>query len=227
MTQIISPIYETDSYISNSILCDINKKENQKSIIYTEKIIAKKNQINKNYYPVKYVQEKSSISATNLKRSIPSVEYVKYSPAVIPQKTSIFNLENIENNLDFQMTVKSLLDLQEINPDLEEEDEDEIYYPSDYAFSGCIELLIKLYHILGDTFPYGFASVESRGGVDLIWKNKVLDKQVWFEFPVDDSFQSSVYYRQGDTSHLIQQPEIKLIAKLLQWLFSEDSFYIL
>lgn len=119
------------------------------------------------------------------------------------------------------LTIKGLLDLQKIDPDL---DEDEIYYPSTYAFSGCIELLTKLYQILGDTFPYGFASLESRGGVDLIWKNKVLDKQVWFEFPVDDRFQSSVYYRQGDKSCLIKQPEIKLIAKLLQWLFTEDSF---
>lgn len=164
-----------------------------------------------------------SSNVTNIKRPI-SEESDNYYSSAISQETSIFNLKISEQNKNFQDTMKSLLDLQEIDPDLEEDDEDEIYYPSTYAVSGCIELLIKLYQILGNTFPYGFASVEGRGGVDLIWKNKVSDKQVWFKFPVNDIFQSSVYYRQGDNSNLIKQPEIIFIAKLLQWLFTEDSF---
>ena len=130
---------------------------------------------------------------------------------------------NLSSNANFKDTIKSLLELREIDPDLDEDDEDEIYYPSGYAFSSSIQLLKELDKILGNAFPCGFASVESRGGVDLMWKNKALDKQVWFKFPVNDSFQSSVYYRQGDKSKLIKQPETKLIAKLLQWLFTEDS----
>ena len=149
--------------------------------------------------------------------------YSKSNISNISQETSIFNPEISEYHNDFQDTINSLLELKEIDPDLDEDDEDEIYYPSDYAFSGSIELLNELYEILGDAYPYGFASVESRGGVDLIWKNKTLDKQVWFKFPVDNSFQSSIYYRQGDKSNLIKQPEITFIAKLLQWLFTEDS----
>lgn len=148
-------------------------------------------------------------------------ETINLSPGEV--KVLIFNSATPVNP-DFDLTLKRLLELKEIDPDLDENDEDEIYYPSDYAFSGSIELLTELYEILGNAFPYGFASVESRGGVDLIWKNKTLDKQVWFKFPVDDSFQSSVYYREKDKSNLIKQPEITFIAKLLQWLFTEDSF---
>jgi len=129
-------------------------------------------------------------------------------------------------NPDFDLTLKRLLELKEIDPDLDENDEDEIYYPSDYAFSHSIQLLNELYKILGDGFPRGYASVESQGGVDLIWNNQQLDKKVWFEFPVNDSLESSVYYQIGDKSNLIKQPETSLIAKLLQWLLREDMLIL-
>lgn len=130
-------------------------------------------------------------------------------------------------NPDFDLTLKRLLELKEIDPDLDENDEDEIYYPSDYAFSHSIQLLNELYKkILGDGFPRGYASVESQGGVDLIWNNPQLDKKVWFEFPVNDSLESSVYYQIGDKSNLIKQPETSLIAKLLQWLLREDMLIL-
>ena len=125
-------------------------------------------------------------------------------------------------NPDFDITLKRLLELKEIDPDLDEDDEDEIYYPSDYAFNGSLKLLNELYQILGSTFPRGYASVESRGGIYLIWNNQQLDKKVWFEFPVNENFQPSVYYQIGDKSNLIKQPETSFIAKLLQWLFAED-----
>ncbi len=129
-------------------------------------------------------------------------------------------------NPDFDITLKRLLELKEIDPDLDENDEDEIYYPSDYAFSHSIQLLNELYKILGDAFPRGYASVESQGGVDLIWNNQHLDKKVWFEFPVNDSLESSVYYQIGEKSNLIKQPETSLIAKLLQWLLREDMLIL-
>ena len=123
---------------------------------------------------------------------------------------------------NFDITLKRLLELKEIDPDFAEDDEDEIYYPSDYAFNGSMELLNQLYQSLGSAFPRGYASVEGRGGVHLIWNNQELDKQVRFKFPVNPNFTSSIYYRHGDNSKLVQQPEVILIAKLLQWLVNEN-----
>lgn len=248
MTQTINPTYNNSNY-ANSTSIDTDIEQN-KSTIASQPIRDKlssqgkvffsalkgrnypsyKNQytvlvnpvINKKIRQYK-LRDKARLNLTNIDTYI-SGESRNYSSSVISQETSIFYSQINQNNADFQETINSLLELKEIDPDFDEDDEDEIYYPSDYAFSGSIELLTELYEILGNAFPYGFASVESRGGVDLIWKNKTLDKQVWFKFPVDDSFQSSVYYREKDKSNLIKQPEITFIAKLLQWLFTEDSF---
>ena len=146
-------------------------------------------------------------------------EKINLSPGEV--EVVIFNTATTVNP-DFDITLKRLLKLKEIDPDLDKNDEDEAYYPSDYAFSGCLELLNELYQILGSAFPRGYASVESRGGVDLIWNNQELDKKVWFEFPVNHNFQPSVYYQKGDEHNLIKQPETSLIAKLLQWLVTEQ-----
>lgn len=147
-------------------------------------------------------------------------ENINLTPGEV--KVLIFNSGSLVNP-DFDITLKRLLELKEIDPDLDENDEDEIYYPSDYAFSGAIQLLNEVYKILGDSFPRGYASLESRGGIDLIWNNKPLDKKVWFEFPVNNSFQTSIYYIKGNKSNLIKQPKTSFIAKLLEWLFTEDS----
>ncbi len=150
-------------------------------------------------------------------------ETINLSPGEV--KVLIFNSATPVNP-DFDITLKRLLELKEIDLDLDENDEDEIYYPSDYAFSGSIQLLNELYKFLGDAFPRGYASVESRGGIDLIWNNKQLDKKVWIEFPVNENFQPSVYYQIGDQSNLIKQPETSFIAKLLEWLFTEDILIV-
>jgi hypothetical protein len=140
-----------------------------------------------------------------------------------PGEVEVFILNSVTTiNPDFEITLKRLLELKEIDPDLPEDDDDEIHYPSDYAFNGSMELLNQLYQILGSNFPRGYASVESRGGVYLIWNNQQLDKQVRFKFPVDLNFTSSVYYRHGDHSKLIQQPNVILITKILQWLVTEN-----
>jgi hypothetical protein len=139
-----------------------------------------------------------------------------------PGEVEVFILNSATTiNPDFEITLKRLLELKEIDPDLPEDDEDEIHYPSDYAFNGSIELLNQLYQILGSNFPRGYASVESRGGIYLIWNNQNTNKKVWFEFSINPNYESSVYYQKGDESKLIKQPEVKLIAQLLQWLVTE------
>jgi len=138
-----------------------------------------------------------------------------------PGEVEVFILNTTTVNPNFDITLKRLLELKEIDPDFD--DEDEIYYPSDYAFNGAIELLNQLYQILGSAFPRGYADVESRGGINLIWNNQDPNKKVWFEFPVNPNYQTSVYYQKDDESKLIKQPETGLIAQLLRWLVTEDS----
>jgi hypothetical protein len=176
-----------------------------------------------------------------ISRSVDIINPIKYKEYVVrnislPRKYDrlsqsdlldllIFNF-NYDNrnviNEDFSITLKRLFELQEEDPDIDEDDE--IYYPSDYAFSGSLKLLYDLYLILGTSFPRGYASLDTRGGVNLIWKNHELDKQVWYKFSVDQSLLNTVYFRQGDESRLIKKPRTILVVKLLQWLITENTF---
>jgi hypothetical protein len=132
----------------------------------------------------------------------------------------IYNATTI--NPDFDITLKRLLELKEIDSDLGENDQDQVYYPSDYAFNGCLELLNQLEQILGSNFPRGYADLESRGGINLIWNNQELNKKVWFEFPANEKFESSIYYQKDEQYNLIKQPETSQVAKLLQWLVTDE-----
>ncbi|VXD17105.1 hypothetical protein PL8927_550204 [Planktothrix serta PCC 8927] len=122
------------------------------------------------------------------------------------------------HNSDFIITFKRLLELTEIDPDLDENEEDEILNPSSYAVSKSIKQLIQLDELLGQSFPRGFSSLESRGGVNLIWKNPDFDKEIRVKIPVNCDFQESVYYRKGDDSELIKNPSLEKISQILLWL---------
>ena len=124
-------------------------------------------------------------------------------------------------NRNFKVTFERLWELKEIDEDLEEEDE--IFCPSEYAFSTSIHLLLELYKRVGEVFPLGYASVDSQGGVNLIWRCKEQDKEVRFNLPhTSQLLHSSVYLRQNSESNLIDNPSVTQLANLLQWLFADD-----
>lgn len=121
-------------------------------------------------------------------------------------------------NPNFEVTLERLYELKEIDADVDEDEEDEVLYPSDYAFSVSIELLTQLYKRLGESFPRGFSSLESRGGINLIWTDQELDKEVRIKVPVSPQFQGSLYYRKGDDSELIKNPCLDQVYQYLLWL---------
>lgn len=139
-------------------------------------------------------------------------------PCEKPKFPGFLLKKSLTNPDDFMITFNRLLELTEIDPDLDEEEEDEILNPSDYAVSKSVKQLIDLYKLLGQYFPRGFSSLESRGGVNLIWTNQEFDKEVRVKIPVNCEFQESVYYRKGDDSKLIKNPSLEKVFQLLLWL---------
>ena len=118
---------------------------------------------------------------------------------------SISKLDLTSNKADFQITVERLNDLKIQDPDLNEEEEDEILIPSDYAYNEAVRLLNNLYEILGESFPRGFCSVESRGGVNLIWRNQEFDNKIRIMIPYKNDVNNSLYYLSGEESVLIEE----------------------
>lgn len=135
----------------------------------------------------------------------------------------IANLEitKLKVNPDFQITFKRLLELTEVEPELDEEDE--FLNPSDYAVSVSIELLTQLYQKLKEFFPRGFSNLESRGGINLIWTNPNFDKEIRIKVPVSPEFQGSLYYRKENDSQLINNPSLDQVYQILLWLSTDQS----
>ena len=106
------------------------------------------------------------------------------------------------------------MELKDIDADLYTES-DEVFVPSDYAFSGSLELLNQLYGLLGQSFLRGFCSVDSQGGINLIWKAHQVDQEIRFKFPTSQQSEKSFYYRQGKNSQLIKSPSLEQIYQFL------------
>lgn len=145
---------------------------------------------------------------------------IKFPESSYYQEIKIVNPQNFSK--DFLITFDRVLNLTEIDPDLDEEEEDEILNPSNYAVSQSVEKLTQLYQKLNQSFPRGFSSLESRGGVNLIWSNQDFDKEVRVKIPFSSELKESVYYRKGDDSNLIKKPSLEKISELLFWLSSQQ-----
>ncbi len=140
------------------------------------------------------------------------------SPILTPEQIYQVVSSSFDNN-NFQTTFKRLLELKEEEDELEFPDDEEIYTPTEFALSGSIDLLIELYFLLGENFPLGYASVDSRGGVNLVWKNRLMDKEIRFNYPASpDGYSPSIYSREGDDSSLKLNPSIGEIADQLKGL---------
>lgn len=120
---------------------------------------------------------------------------------------------------NFLITKQRLLQLNQPEPDFY--DEDEINTPSDYAFSTADKILNETYNVLGDKFPLGFSILDSRGGINLIWRNQQFDKEVKIKISAHAHLESYVYYYQVDDSELKTiNPDncLEYIVNILNWL---------
>lgn len=153
---------------------------------------------------------------------------------LIKGESQSFNLYKMEEGIkgDFIITFIRLLELTEIDLDLNEDEEGEVLNPSMYAVLRSINYLINLYELLGDLFPRGFSSLESRGGINLIWNNQRTSKDIDIRINVKFSpnFEDSVYYSTGNgkdfSSELIINPSIESLHKLLLWINNSDELIL-
>lgn len=122
---------------------------------------------------------------------------------------------------DFDYSLESLQELKIPDPDLESEGE--IAVASDYSYSEAYKLLRELYQDLRLAFPYCSATLESQGGIDLVWDNPESNKRVWIEIPFSSNLQGSVFYRQNEDSKFINYINVKQVYNLLIWLFDDKS----
>jgi hypothetical protein len=127
------------------------------------------------------------------------------------------------NNPDFKITFQRLLKLAEIDPDLDEDEEDEILNPSEYALSTAKELLTQLDQKLDQNFPRGFSSLESRGGINLIWTNTEFDKEVRIKVPVRPEFSKYLSCFKGDDGKFIKNFSLDQVCCSLIWLQTDSD----
>lgn len=115
-----------------------------------------------------------------------------------------------------------LVKLTRVDPNFQ--DEDRILNPSSYAVRQSVNFLEKLYNLLGDDFPRGFASLESGGGVNLIWSNDIFDKEARVEIPYSSDLTDSIYYcdDERDEDRLIENPSPVEVANILSWLSTNE-----
>lgn len=218
----VNSIYqlETPNVTSNlSIQVEINQEEFNDRLISLLKGLLILSSLRSRNALDKAIQELENII------KLEDNKYFEDSSLVISQEISTFNIEKISVNSNFQITLNRLLELQEIDCDLDENDEDEIYLPSEYAFSASKNLLDELYKALGDAFPCGFSSLDSRGGINLIWRNQEFDKEVKVKVPFCKDLESYIYYYQGDNSKLktiTVNTAIDYISNLLRWLSNNN-----
>ena len=118
---------------------------------------------------------------------------------------------------DFQASIRSLYNLNEIDED-EIDDEDEVVKPSPYAVSEAHRLLMDIRSCFKDAFPYCSSSLETRGGIDLVWDNPSLARRVWVEVPVSEHFKGSIFYREKDEHKFMNDIDSQRVIRLLSWL---------
>jgi hypothetical protein len=124
----------------------------------------------------------------------------------------------MNNNLQTFFNQIEKLELVEV-PD------DEYYYvPTQYAVDRTKSLLTKLDNYMGITFP-GYASLESRGGIYIIWEIENLGC-VYYRVGIDVDTEDSVYWENyvSDEDWLLKSPKLSKVAELLKELFWEEYY---
>jgi len=124
---------------------------------------------------------------------------------------------------DFEYSCRNIHELK--IPDFSLERDGEIPNVSYYAQFLAFTLLEHLHEQLGSYFPYCSATLESQGGIDLVWDNTELNKRVWVTIPHSSNLQCSVLYSQNDVSKFISPISVELIYNLLVWLLDKSSEY--
>ncbi len=121
------------------------------------------------------------------------------------------NIRILYENHKVSTTFQRLKDIcQEVDED------DNCLMPSKDAFSRATSFLTKIYILLGDSFPLGYASPDSKNGIDLIWKSSTTKgDQVRLNFPASKDGAVSLYCRRNSSSNLVKDIQPNQVAEFL------------
>lgn len=92
--------------------------------------------------------------------------------------------------------------LQDLMEGVFNQSEDEVCKPTDWAYAKAESVLECLLNIWGDDFPLGFCMQDSRGGIDLIWRDKDSDAEVKIKIAANEQLPSYIYFSAKGDSEL-------------------------
>jgi len=136
---------------------------------------------------------------------------------LIPSNSSQ-NIATVQAS-NYQKTKARLLEIRD--PDAESDYDDwGATNPTDYAWDFSLKILQELEKLMPSSFPLGFASLNSEGGIELVWKNHEFNNEIRLSVPSRQELDMSLYLRKNSygESQLLSRPSIKQLAETLQFL---------
>ncbi|ANV92056.1 hypothetical protein AWQ24_14855 (plasmid) [Picosynechococcus sp. PCC 8807] len=123
---------------------------------------------------------------------------------------------------NLEAMIQGVAKLARVDPDFQ--DDEYILNPSGHAIAETLALLANLDLLLGQDFPKGYVTLESRGGIYLTWEAEEFYKEVMIEIAATEDLDSSVFYCDDDRDEdrLIENPSLSKIAELLDWLKTDQ-----
>ena len=127
-------------------------------------------------------------------------------------------------NSNYQTTKQRLHDIDDISL---EDDEDDwgVTRPTTFAWKNSLKILEEIKQEIENLkyfgFPVGFASLDSDGGIELIWKNHATKNEVRVSIPSHEGNDISVYIRNlgNGESKLFTISSVNQVVRALQFLY--------
>ena len=113
--------------------------------------------------------------------------------------------------LNFRITVERPIQLL----DLQEEDEQGILRPTEYAFRTAMKLVVEAQDSMGNSFPRCSTGTDDRGSIRLAWQNINGDRRVRLFCP-HNADEKAYIYRQKNEEYASE--DITSAATLVYWL---------
>lgn len=123
-------------------------------------------------------------------------------------------------NTNYQKTLQRLEEIEDMDCECDE-DEYGATRSTHYARESSRTILKEIARSMKSDFPLGFASLDSTGGIDLVWKNHQTKNEINVFIPSSLNKNKSLYIRNFDNgkSRLFINPSIKLLVKALDSLY--------
>ena len=94
---------------------------------------------------------------------------------------------------NYELSLERLNELKIPDPDLLADGD--VAIASDYAFNMALDLLKSLHERFPSDFPYCSSTLDSRGGIDLVWDKIKPRERIWVIVPHDHNLKGSIYTR--------------------------------